>query len=451
MNLRSLPEITRAFGLDEPPREWLRAHRELRVRDAQTASFADEHGPARPSDFDAAPASGGPAGAAGSTACDGLVQSHGDADGVEVDGVDLDVVARSAAWIGIPEWLRTRILTAARALNASTALRSAAAILRYLLFCAPDRARVPASAFPLPRIPLFYVPLFLEEVPALRRMHARRGIPAERTRELLGDIELWIHEHQSRNGDWDLSEMKWLRRHLWGEIYSLGRLQFQLSEFSWPFRVYRGLGRYCAPIVLVEGVREYRIDGQFADADRGSLYPPHAPDRMPPRQTEYAECTAGVRGNVVADSGRITGRVATVGSRDAMPVLSRGDPVLAVHIPSGSPLAPDAVRSSLSDAREFFRRYFPEQRFHAFTCNTWLLDPTLSLYLPDGSNIVRFRKRFRLHPLPGANDNQHFERVFCVSINDVEAMTPKTSLQGALMAHVRSGGAWRSGGGFIVL
>jgi hypothetical protein len=49
---------------------------------------------------------------------------------------------------------------------------------------------------------------------------------------------------------------------------------------------------------------------------------------------------------------------------------------------------------SIARAEEFFKTHFPDYRFKAFTCFSWLLDPELKAFLPEDSNILKFAQKF---------------------------------------------------------
>jgi len=74
--------------------------------------------------------------------------------------------------------------------------------------------------------------------------------------------------------------------------------------------------------------------------------------------------------------------------------IKEGDPVLEMHIPRGSKLDAAECERSLSMAKEFFARYFPEFQYNCFICNSWLLDDSLKKYLSETSNIIRFGDMF---------------------------------------------------------
>ncbi|WP_306214848.1 acyltransferase domain-containing protein, partial [Actinoplanes sp. RD1] len=76
----------------------------------------------------------------------------------------------------------------------------------------------------------------------------------------------------------------------------------------------------------------------------------------------------------------------------------RGAGAVGLHIPEAGPLTPAAIDASLDEGRAFFPRHFPQERYDAFACGSWLLDPQLREYLPEESNIIRFQRRFELEP-----------------------------------------------------
>lgn len=71
-----------------------------------------------------------------------------------------------------------------------------------------------------------------------------------------------------------------------------------------------------------------------------------------------------------------------------------GDPVLEIHIPRGNSLAKEDCDASFEMAREFFKAHFPDFKYKAFTCSSWLLDDTLKKHLRENSNILAFANRF---------------------------------------------------------
>lgn len=127
--------------------------------------------------------------------------------------------------------------------------------------------------------------------------------------------------------------------------------------------------------------------------------------------------------------------------------LRNGEHSLAVHIPGGSPLDPTACEASMRKARRFFDRYFPAPTRRVATCSSWLLDDQLATLLPPGSNIVAFGRTFRLVEGWHEGDRDVVNFVFDRLDPPLDELPQRTTLERAVVAHLRSGGHfhWRSG------
>jgi hypothetical protein len=130
-------------------------------------------------------------------------------------------------------------------------------------------------------------------------------------------------------------------------------------------------------------------------------------------------------------------------------VLAPGDAVLSVHIPREGKLTHELCGESLSLAAEFFSTHYPEKRFRAFTCSSWLLDPQLQLLLDESSNLVQFQRRFSLFPLLGTDEGL-YRFVFHCDPCEIRSLPEKTLLQRNLKQFMTAGGHMRSTGGYIL-
>ncbi|MEU7847047.1 acyltransferase domain-containing protein [Micromonospora parva] len=124
----------------------------------------------------------------------------------------------------------------------------------------------------------------------------------------------------------------------------------------------------------------------------------------------------------------------------------RGDGAIGLHVPESGPLTPEAVAASLDEARAFFPRHFPDERYTRFFCGSWLLDPQLREYLPEDSNILRFQRRFELEPhqeseVPDA-DVEMLRFGFRTLTTPLDELPRRTVLQRAIIDHLRAGGHW---------
>lgn len=76
--------------------------------------------------------------------------------------------------------------------------------------------------------------------------------------------------------------------------------------------------------------------------------------------------------------------------------IPKGTPVLNVHIPKGSNITTSQCNEDFCNAKKFFELYFPEHKWQAFLCYSWLLYPKLQEILPLDSNIRQFASRFEI-------------------------------------------------------
>jgi hypothetical protein len=128
-----------------------------------------------------------------------------------------------------------------------------------------------------------------------------------------------------------------------------------------------------------------------------------------------------------------------------------GAGALNIHIPESGPLRPAECDQSLAAALPFFDRHFPGHGYTAGVCRSWLLDDQLTRYLPGESNIIRFQRRFELLA-DGYVSNENILRfVFRTKSTDLGSLPQDTSLQRAVVEHIRNGGAWRSVSGWLRL
>ena len=137
-------------------------------------------------------------------------------------------------------------------------------------------------------------------------------------------------------------------------------------------------------------------------------------------------------------------------SRARAGAAGEGEPALGLHIPESGPLAPDIVDESLREPRPFFERHFAGA-VRIGVCNSWLLDPQLAEYLPAESNVIRFQRRFTLFGDGTAGDADVVRFVFHRIGADLAELPQRTTLERAIVSHLRKGGHWRNRIGFVEL
>lgn len=128
-----------------------------------------------------------------------------------------------------------------------------------------------------------------------------------------------------------------------------------------------------------------------------------------------------------------------------------GEPVLGLHIPEGR-LTPESVDDALAQAVPFFAEHFPAEPYRYAVCTSWVLDPQLIDYLAIDSNIIRFQRRFTLRPPGPADDSATVvEFLFKRPIADLDRLPRATTLQRAVVDHIRAGHPWHFRTGWFPL
>jgi hypothetical protein len=128
-----------------------------------------------------------------------------------------------------------------------------------------------------------------------------------------------------------------------------------------------------------------------------------------------------------------------------------GAAALGVHIPESGPLTPRACDESFASAQPFFARHFPETPTRLGICTSWLLDPQLADYLGPESNIMRFQRRFELVGEGFDGDADVLRFVFHRIAPSIEELPQRTTLERAIVAHLRAGKHWRNRVGWLEL
>lgn len=290
---------------------------------------------------------------------------------------------------------------------------------------------------------LLYLAVLLSGLPMMQRVHGEHGVPAEVTRDTILDLKLWLdgRKEEDPESQWGLEGFNiwWLRHHFRGDLYRLGRLQFQFGRLGKEIRVFRHRDSGVVAALSEDGIR-YRADGGRAVEEEEGCWVA----RLEEGEGETTGCP-------ILPEGRAMQRDVTLRHEEWRPVLAGGQPVLYIHIPAGGPLAHDLCGESFRSAADFFPKRFPERPFDAFCCHSWLLDAEMQDLLPESANMVRFQREFYLFPIR-MRSNYLLARVFDGVPDDLTQAPRNTSLQRALLDHVLSGQTLRPiGGGCFLL
>lgn len=161
----------------------------------------------------------------------------------------------------------------------------------------------------------FWIFVFLEARPHVVAYHRAHGIPEEVSRQTLADLGRHMAVHRRRHGTGGLLGPGWIQLHFRGEIYQLGRLQFQrarLDEETGTAAARAGLGAGPGDPVLDIHIPDFcgpMTPEAVADSLRWAVefFPRHFPDEtyrvgachswlLDPQLADYL----GERSNIVA-------------------------------------------------------------------------------------------------------------------------------------------------------
>ncbi len=251
---------------------------------------------------------------------------------------------------------------------------------------------------------------------------------------------------------------------LWLLTRCRARLTNHLGEFDWPTPwpalpdAYGAVGRYFylwVVLAALPDVRRYHAERGIPDdiswatlADVGEKVARHravhgigglhAPDWF----------SAHFRGVLYA-LGRLQFNLGSVD--DSVPHLERGTTVLGTHIPEApGPLSPVACDESFERAALFFEDHFGIA-CTVTTCDSWLLDHALAQYLPEDSNIVRFQRRYHLSPKWHEGNADVIQFVFKRKNTHIDELPQRTTLERAIVSHIRAGLSWKIRSGYLEL
>ncbi|HYI24500.1 MAG TPA: acyltransferase domain-containing protein [Thermomicrobiales bacterium] len=223
----------------------------------------------------------------------------------------------------------------------------------------------------------FYFYVLLAVRPLTLEYHRKLGIPPDISRHTLTDLGRKFTVHRKNHGTGGIDTPAWLTHHLRGQLYQLGRLQFE------------------------------RV---------------HAWDKL------------------------------RDGMRAAGCCLAEDEVLLSVHITDFSgPLSPAACDASFDRARSFFAQVFPETPARYAICSSWMLDPQLAEYLKPSANVIQFQNRFTPAYRPDPGNRGILQFVFGMLDAEIDDLPQTTSLERAVVGHLKAGRSWRGGVGWLML
>ena len=114
-------------------------------------------------------------------------------------------------------------------------------------------------------------------------------------------------------------------------------------------------------------------------------------------------------------------------------------------------MTPEKVDEAFKEAKEFLDTCYPDFKYKAITCASWLMDPQLCTILGEDANISKFIRRFV--PLCHKSVGRAVMSFVFLQPNPaavvIEDLPEETSLQRKIKQHYLNGGCVYEWGGFI--
>lgn len=269
----------------------------------------------------------------------------------------------------------------------------------------------------------------------------KRNIPAHYATDALqwlgGTVKICKLAHNGIPGH-PLPQLYWLKHHIDGELYRIGRLEYLIHRLpEWVPLIFRN----DAGVFAVLAPPGMKFDAQ------GLVTLSEAP------------CTESF---IEEDGDYITGipcsveglarvnETLTVDRREFKAVCTPWDIVPSIHIPGGERMSWEDVLNSMKEAKEFFRTYLTRE-IPMFVCGSWILNPALEKFLPEG-NMARFRKETFNIPMVRWGTKGRDGMSFAFGREDVDPteISPVNSIQKALQAIFKAEGTLRTGAMFVL-
>lgn len=378
---------------------------------------------------------------------DGPDASAEDSSRLFLSVLEPDNLRLYGSWIGLDDSCINELIEAAGIIRYQAPISLFLQIIAWSLFRAGLKPG--DESFRVPELPrqmdqragLFPVLALLAGIPDMVKFYAAHHIPHEILASTLSDIRIWMDDYQRNNGRLGISVFWWLHLHLSGVIFRIGRLQYIHTHFSGPLKAYRNRtsGRVCA--LSLPGIT-YRGDGQV-DGTNGMF------DRHAAWTASLSETEQLAAGSPIRPRGEAIKPQLDLPLDQWQLMLAPGDGVLDIHIPEDGRLDHQACGQSMREAIVFFQTHFPDLEVKALVCTSWLLDPQLQVILDRKANLCRFQSELYLYPIR-SDDRQTFERVFHSTPDEVRRLQADSSLQKAIIKHVKAGHRMHASGMFIL-
>ena len=123
---------------------------------------------------------------------------------------------------------RAALLSAAEAICADRALLADALLLKDKL-ADPSQSFDPGAEFK-DRSGQFCAFVFTLAIESMEKFYMEKNIPRDIFLDTINDLAVWINRNHEWYGEWGFTQPGWIMHHIRGNLFKLGRLQFEISK-----------------------------------------------------------------------------------------------------------------------------------------------------------------------------------------------------------------------------
>ena len=281
-------------------------------------------------------------------------------------------------------------------------------------------------------------------VPSIEKTYGdlkRRGVDADIIAQTVNQYEDCLFVYEKRFGKLGLNMRYFnhLQEYVDCEILNVDRLRFGFESLRKPVYLLRKKGT--AEYVLLVGDGEMTAGGMVAKT---------APAGQSAAFTaSFRETEEAYVGTPALENGTCSAQISTYNKKEYELVLRPGDLCLSTHIHPYGELSREACMASYRRVLELVARFYPEYRFKAFYCNSWMMSPELKDVMKPTSKVLDFQSFYLRFPVATEGKAVLNFVFYMKGADDYTQLPEDTSLQRALKQRYLAGGRLNEYGGIM--
>jgi len=272
--------------------------------------------------------------------------------------------------------------------------------------------------------------------------YVSRGFDKELALKYIAGLAAWPDTVKERFCTFAMNHtaFNWSFTYLKCTLYRCGIFEFEITKFPEGAMVMKNKNNGECRILMC-GDRKFHRSGHIL----GSAGQTDEADAFGP---DYSETEEAFIGHATANG--LAEREITEFKKSEWECFVRpGDDILSIHIPRGADLSPEPMNNSFKKGLELAKTAYPERAVKCLFCSSWLLDPTFSEMLGEGSKIAAFGESFVRFPRKSAGKELFGFAFPGDDHNDYDSLSEKTTLQRKVKNLYQNGGYIHAFGGII--